>query len=298
LNQYESREVTSLTFRGVTLRGEHGPRPERGYLLTLGHPADPDHRDDAWEVVEDDDDSGPAPVPPGDVPAADLAPDDDDEDLPVAGTAFPIPDGPTDHTLTVWLLRDFWEWLQRVRGQPPWQHLALAFDQLLDAPAYRYRLPDGPTEHATARRNLDRCPDNPCLWIQAGRRVEPALLEDLVGAARMVYEAGLGRQGLHTSEEPKQRLVFDDHTHTVTLDGTPHKVDDPKAYAVYKAICRRGDAPTITKAQIRVQVKGVGGQKTIPNLIDTLPLALHQTVKRNTNGYWHELPKSPKQDHS
>jgi hypothetical protein len=89
---------------------------------------------------------------------------------------------------------------------------------------------------------------------------------------------------------PPQRLAFDDDTHTVTLDGTPYEIADPQAYAVYKAIVGR-DGCTITKAQIRARVKGVEGQKTISRLIKTLPLALQQTVKRSTKGYWHEFSK-------
>jgi hypothetical protein len=91
------------------------------------------------------------------------------------------------------------------------------------------------------------------------------------------------------------RLRFDPSTHTVTLDGTRHAVVDPKAYEVYRAIVER-NAATITKTGIGAKVKGVTGQKTIPNLIKTLPWALRQTVKVSTRGYWHELPKSPEQD--
>jgi hypothetical protein len=88
------------------------------------------------------------------------------------------------------------------------------------------------------------------------------------------------------------RLAFDDDTFTVTLDGTPHRVDNPKTYAVYKAIVTRETA-TITKAAIRGKVTGVKGQKTIPGLIEGLPRALRKTVRRSTKGYWHELPKIP-----
>jgi hypothetical protein len=85
------------------------------------------------------------------------------------------------------------------------------------------------------------------------------------------------------------RVTLDDDSLTVTLDGTPYKVPDPAAYAVYKAILQR-DRPRITKAGIRGKVKGVKGQKTIPRLIETLPKALQDTVRWNTHGFWHELP--------
>jgi hypothetical protein len=88
---------------------------------------------------------------------------------------------------------------------------------------------------------------------------------------------------------PETRLAFDDATLTVALDGTRHRVEDPRAYAVYKAIAKR-DAPTITKIGIQAKVRGVKGQKTIPGLIDALPPALRQTVNRDTTGYWIVLP--------
>jgi len=87
----------------------------------------------------------------------------------------------------------------------------------------------------------------------------------------------------------------------VTLDGKQHKVDDPLAYAVYKAIAQQAD-PIIPKRKIGDHVKGVRGTKTIPNLIAKLPLVLRKTVKRNNRGFWTELPplpeKNPDQDHS
>jgi hypothetical protein len=89
------------------------------------------------------------------------------------------------------------------------------------------------------------------------------------------------------------RLTFDDDTLTVTLDGTRYKVDNPKAYEVYKVIVRRDDNSPITKPKIRAKVKQVAGQKTIPNLLDTLPPALRRTVRVDTRGYWRELPEIP-----
>jgi hypothetical protein len=96
---------------------------------------------------------------------------------------------------------------------------------------------------------------------------------------------------------PETRLSFDDDTLTVTLDGTPHKVEDPKAYEVFKVIVGRESA-TITKMVIRSRVRGVSGQKTIPNLLKTLPRTLRNTVRVSTRGYWHQLPEIPEEDHS
>jgi hypothetical protein len=100
---------------------------------------------------------------------------------------------------------------------------------------------------------------------------------------------------LKPAAEPRQeqRIAFDDHALTVTLDGVPYKIDNPYAYAIYKAVvCRQ--AATITRKNIRTAVKGVAGDKTIPRLIDTLPDALRRTVRSSTKGYWHELSAKPK----
>jgi hypothetical protein len=126
--------------------------------------------------------------------------------------------------------------------------------------------------------------------------VDPGVLDLLAGSAdylravvaeaRQVYEA----EPSDRTPCPAPRLVFDDTTHTVTLDGEGHHVANPKAYAVYKAIAGR-DTTTITKAKIRGKVTGVNEEKTIPNLIKKLPRVLRNTVKVSNNGYWHELPE-------
>jgi hypothetical protein len=88
---------------------------------------------------------------------------------------------------------------------------------------------------------------------------------------------------------PSPGLAFDDARLTVTLDGAPHEVLNPKAYHVYKAIVTR-TVPKITGDSIRKRVPGVNGQKTIRSLIDGLPKALRLTVKSDTHGYWFRLP--------
>lgn len=74
------------------------------------------------------------------------------------------------------------------------------------------------------------------------------------------------------------RTSFDDDTRTVTLDGARFEVEDPKGYAVYRAIVERPNA-FATKAEIGRAVKGVAGQKTIPRLVRALPEALRRTVR-------------------
>src|SRR5262249_18772950 len=88
---------------------------------------------------------------------------------------------------------------------------------------------------------------------------------------------------------PSGRLTFDDARLVVTLDGTPHRVDDPRAYAVYKAIAQR-TTPTITKAAIQEQEPGIKGRKTVYQLAKKLPEPLYETVHWDTTGYWHTLP--------
>jgi hypothetical protein len=111
----------------------------------------------------------------------------------------------------------------------------------------------------------------------------PSVMEAWLAEVEALAAAARGLAGTSA------RLVFDDATLTITLDGVGHRIEDPKAYEVFKAIAER-DAPTINKTGIRKEVKGVNGQKTIPRLIADLPPALRQVVKCNTTGYWIVLP--------
>jgi hypothetical protein len=87
------------------------------------------------------------------------------------------------------------------------------------------------------------------------------------------------------------RLRFDDLTQTVWLDGAPHAVADPKAYAVYLAIAADCPQP-ITKARLQAKVRGCSGEKKIPALLTGLPDALSQTIHVGTNGYWLNLGRT------
>jgi hypothetical protein len=86
------------------------------------------------------------------------------------------------------------------------------------------------------------------------------------------------------------RLEFDVYSLVITLDGKDYAVNEPKAFAIYKALA---DAmPQVrTKRDIAGIVKGVGGDKTIPRLLAKLPDALHKTVKQTTAGYSLRLPR-------
>jgi hypothetical protein len=87
----------------------------------------------------------------------------------------------------------------------------------------------------------------------------------------------------------RERLVFDTLTQTVTLDGIPEPVADPRAYGVYKAIFDSLPNP-ITKKGIRKLVPRCQGVKTIPQLIESLPLRLKKTIAWGKSGYYLRLP--------
>jgi len=53
----------------------------------------------------------------------------------------------------------------------------------------------------------------------------------------------------------KDRLHFDPQTQTITLDGTPYKIADPKAFTVYKEIANSCPVP-LTQAKLQERVAG------------------------------------------
>jgi hypothetical protein len=91
--------------------------------------------------------------------------------------------------------------------------------------------------------------------------------------------------------EGKERLYFDAQTQTVTLDGTAHKVTDPKAFAVYKLIAESCPQP-ITKASLQKRVAGCRGAKKVRQLLNSLPTPLGRTISSGPNGYWLDLNPS------
>jgi hypothetical protein len=85
------------------------------------------------------------------------------------------------------------------------------------------------------------------------------------------------------------RLRIDLQTLSVVLDGTRIRVTNPKALSLYKALADSLGQPLI-RAELRVNVKGVRGDKTIRNLLNALPPRLRKTVKSGPEGYWIMLP--------
>jgi hypothetical protein len=96
------------------------------------------------------------------------------------------------------------------------------------------------------------------------------------------------RQLKEPPKEPSLRLALDPQTQTVTLDDVAHKVDDPKAFAVYQEIVKACPQP-VTRATICSHVRGVRGNKKVRLLINSLPHRLKESVKSGTNGYWLDL---------
>jgi hypothetical protein len=91
------------------------------------------------------------------------------------------------------------------------------------------------------------------------------------------------------SQPALDRLIYDDYTSTVTVDGVDYKVEDRKVYALYQTIAK--SKTPLTKALLAQELPGLKGDKTIPRLLDKLPEALRETVKGGLHGYWVELPK-------
>jgi hypothetical protein len=96
-----------------------------------------------------------------------------------------------------------------------------------------------------------------------------------------------------SSPTPSERLAFDSQTQTVILDGTQHKVDDPKAFAVYREIAGACPQP-VTAADIRGRVKGCRGTKKVRQLLNTLPDPLRRTVRSGQADYWLDLRPAPR----
>lgn len=88
------------------------------------------------------------------------------------------------------------------------------------------------------------------------------------------------------------RLRFDPLTQTVTLDGKPHKIENPKAFSVYQEIAKSCPNP-LTKAELQKRVPGCKGDKKIRQLFDSLPEPLCVTVRSGKNGYWLDLNPPP-----
>jgi hypothetical protein len=90
-----------------------------------------------------------------------------------------------------------------------------------------------------------------------------------------------------TSSQPKPRLTFDQSTWSITMDGLSFENLKPKAFLIYKAV---SENPNITRQKLRSTIRGIKGDKTIPNALATLPDDLKQTVESDNSGYWIRLP--------
>jgi hypothetical protein len=177
-------------------------------------------------------------------------------------------------------LRAVWQLVQEDNSKR-WRHLLLLLQQLQDSELYSWSW-DGRSPLRTGSLGPHHS-GHPCIIIVRLDLVPSTLLDDLLQAARAGAE----------EEQPEERVRFDKETHTVYLDEVPHKVEDPKAFAVYQAIVHACPHP-LTKDQIRSKVRGCSGNNKIPSLLNNLPAPLSATVCSGPNGYWFDLdPATP-----
>jgi hypothetical protein len=109
---------------------------------------------------------------------------------------------PPSRSQSLWLLREFRERIAPHRSDPRWEYLWRIFDGLLDELAYRWRWPTSRVEAVYLVQAVLERPANPRCRIMTGRRVRPAILTELVRAARDVHDASLlaGIQTTATTE--------------------------------------------------------------------------------------------------
>jgi hypothetical protein len=135
----------------------------------------------------------------------------------------------------------------------------------------------------------------------------PLAFLDLEAIAFTVQQAGepirqamnLYREELktQTGTEDSERVVFDDPSQTVTLDGEPLTITDGKAYAIYQFIyneCQQHPGRPITNKKIQLKIKGLNGHNAVSDHLKSLPKALRDTIKTNTNGKSIRLPPREK----
>ncbi len=84
------------------------------------------------------------------------------------------------------------------------------------------------------------------------------------------------------------RLHFDQDTHTVTLDGEAFKIDNPRAFLVYRAVWEAHEP--ITRDELRGKVKGISNPKAVNSLRQQLPHLLAKTLRSGPEGFWIDLP--------
>jgi hypothetical protein len=83
-------------------------------------------------------------------------------------------------------------------------------------------------------------------------------------------------------------LRFDRETLTITFDGMRYSIENPKVFLVYQAIAEAGEP--ITRARLRLRVKGINNPKAVRTMVDLLPERLNETVRSGPFGFWLELP--------
>src|SRR5262249_23656844 len=113
-----------------------------------------------------------------------------------------------------------------------------------------------------------------------GRVIRALAYDNMASYPGLVQEIDAGPSG----KPEEARLKLDPLTQTATLDGTPYKIEDPKAFAVYHEIVKSLPLP-ITKRAISARIPGTKGPKKIRSLLTSLADPIRQTVQWGPNGY-------------
>jgi hypothetical protein len=167
--------------------------------------------------------------------------------------------------------------------------VARAYEMVLDRYGWKQGLPHGRVRITWAGGVPPEVPEN---YVRLAGSIK--YMEDVLGRLEpnptLTAFLAEGEDAAPLPPRPGgDRLVLDDLTQTVALDGEDYPVGDPKTYLLYKAIATLGGAP-ITRASLRRSDKHFRGDKTIPNLLDRLPPPLRRTIRSGTPGYWLRLP--------
>jgi hypothetical protein len=188
-------------------------------------------------------------------------------------------------TLTAWLrserpdlLKDTGEFdwnVGVVFGKRKTDHLGPEGKRYKMLPVVAHLGPYGPKEQYTPAQVVAQLRQQANDWATCCRALGLMLREASCDA---VARADPGADG-----EAQRRLRFDPLTWTITLDGKDCPIENHAAFIVYRTIATH-EGP-ITRAEIREKTGRFRGQKTVRNLIETLPQALRDTVVSDQEGF-------------
>lgn len=122
-------------------------------------------------------------------------------------------------------------------------------------------------------------------WIQRGNWTE---IEKCWPAIKAKLE-------LQSIDEP--RLVCDDETKIITLDGKTFKNLKPKQYLLFRTI-QEGRGRPITRKEIAEKTDTFKGANAVAGTIRALPQALQACIISDTSGHAFRLPEKKKKNSS